>query len=148
MTLPTCEAEPVIPNLLITYLERHTYQHSACVAHSPFPMTKALPASSSHREFRAQSLGLPGVTSTISWEQGPCFCGRGWGRGLEPYLLNFLASAQKPTLEASGQCEMGRVNQHSTHMPCLGWVCTLVQDTISHLWEGQQRDRLAKMYGD
>lgn len=37
MTLPTCEAEPVIPNLLITYLERHTYQHSACVSTFPIP---------------------------------------------------------------------------------------------------------------
>lgn len=37
MTLPTREAEPVIPDLLITYLERHTYQRSACVSTCPIP---------------------------------------------------------------------------------------------------------------
>ena len=60
---------------------------------------------------------MPGATATLSREQDPSFCWLWMGRSLELHLLNFLTSAQKPTLEAP---------RHSTHTPSLGvtFTCT------------------------
>ena len=84
------------------------------------PAIRALTASSCHRKFRAQCLGVPGATATHSQEQEPSFCWLGMGRSLEPHLLNFLTSAQRPTLE---------VPRHSAHMPSLGATFTCTRAT-------------------
>ena len=87
------------------------------------PSIRALTASSCHGKFRAQCLGVPGATATRSWEQDPCFCWSWMGRSLEPHLLNFLTSAQKPTLE---------VPRHFTHTPSLGATFTRIGATGWH----------------
>ena len=84
------------------------------------PSIRALTASSCHGKFRAQCLGVPGATATRSWEQDPCFCWSWMGRSLEPHLLNFLTSAQKPTLE---------VPRHFTHTLSLGATFTRIGAT-------------------
>ena len=88
------------------------------IPHSP--SIRALTASSCHGKFRAQCLGMPGATATLSREQEPSFCWLGMGRSLEPHLLNFLTSAQRPTLQ---------VPRHSAHTPSLGATFTCTRAT-------------------
>ena len=79
------------------------------------PSIRALTASSCHGKFRAQCLGVPGATATLSREQEPCFC---WLDGEEPRassaeLPHFSPEAHPGGAQALHSHGISRGNVHT-----------------------------------